>query len=48
MTMEEACQAGALPIKRFMVRQIEAAGNTEDVHLFYRYLPPIHAPAEDI
>ena len=40
MTMEEAWQAGALPIKRFMARQIEAAGNTDDVHLFYRYLPP--------
>ncbi len=40
MTMEEAWQAGSLPIKRFMARQIEAAGNTDDVHLFYRYLPP--------
>ncbi|MBM4089323.1 MAG: flagellar type III secretion system pore protein FliP [Planctomycetes bacterium] len=40
MTLEEAWQAGSLPIKRFMSRQIDAAGNAEDIHLFYRYLPP--------
>ncbi|MCU0958794.1 MAG: flagellar type III secretion system pore protein FliP [Pirellulaceae bacterium] len=40
MTLEEAWQRGALPIKRFMARQIDAAGNTQDIHIFYRYLPP--------
>ncbi len=40
MSLEEAWQRGAFPIKRFMARQIDAAGNTEDIHLFYRYLPP--------
>ncbi len=39
MTLEEAWQRGALPIRRFMARQIHAAGNTENIHLFYRYLP---------
>jgi flagellar biosynthetic protein FliP len=40
MTLEEAWQTGSQPIKRFMSRQIDAAGNTEDIHMFYRYLPP--------
>ncbi len=39
MTMEEAWQEGSLPIKRFMSRQIVAAENTDDVYLFYNYLP---------
>ena len=40
MTMEEAWQAGIRPIRHFMSRQIELAGNTDDVWLFYNYLPP--------
>jgi len=40
MTLEEAWGAGSLPIKRFMARQIDAAGNTQDIHAFYRHLPP--------
>ncbi len=40
MTLEEAWEAGGLPIKRFMSRQIDSAGNTDDIHLFYRYMPP--------
>ncbi len=36
---EEAFHRGALPIKRFMSRQIEMAGNSDDVWLFYDYLP---------
>lgn len=40
MTLEEAWQAGGLPIKRFMSRQIDAAGNTDDIYLFYRHMPP--------
>ena len=40
MSLEEAWQRGAFPIKRFMARQIDAAGNAEDIHMFYRYMPP--------
>jgi flagellar biosynthetic protein FliP len=40
MSLEEAWHAGTLPIKRFMSRQIDNADNTDDVHMFYRYLPP--------
>jgi flagellar biosynthetic protein FliP len=36
---EDAFNAGVLPIKRFMSRQIEMAGNSDDVWLFYDYLP---------
>lgn len=36
---EEAVERGVLPIKEFMCRQINAAGNIDDVWLFYRYLP---------
>lgn len=37
---EAALEAGALPLKRFLSRQIELAGNSDDVWLFYDYLPP--------
>jgi flagellar biosynthetic protein FliP len=36
---EDAFNAGVMPIKRFMSRQIEMAGNSDDVWLFYDYLP---------
>ena len=36
---EDAFNAGVLPIKRFMSRQIELAGNSNDVWLFFDYLP---------
>jgi flagellar biosynthetic protein FliP len=36
---ETAWNAGAMPLKRFMSRQIDAAGNSDDVWLFYEYLP---------
>ena len=36
---EEAIDNGLGPIKRFMGRQINAAGNTESIAVFYRYLP---------
>ena len=39
MSMSDAWEATALPIKRFMARQIDAAGNQEDVYLFFRYMP---------
>jgi flagellar biosynthesis protein FliP len=36
---DEAWQAGVQPVRRFMSRQIEIAGNSDDVWLFYQYLP---------
>jgi flagellar biosynthetic protein FliP len=36
---ETAWNAGVVPLKRFMSRQIDAAGNSDDVWLFYEYLP---------
>jgi flagellar biosynthetic protein FliP len=35
----QAWDAGTLPVRRFMSRQIEAAGNSDDIWLFYQYLP---------
>lgn len=46
MSLEEAWQEGAQPIKRFMSRQIVAADNMDDVYLFYKYLPA-DTPAPD-
>lgn len=39
MSLEDAWQAGIRPIHRFMSRQIEMAGNSDDVWLFYKYMP---------
>lgn len=39
MTVEEAWNAGIVPVKRFMSRQIDVAGNAEDIWMFYGYLP---------
>ena len=36
---EAAWNAGVMPLKRFMSRQIELADNSDDVWLFYDYLP---------
>jgi flagellar biosynthetic protein FliP len=36
---EEAWNAGVVPLKEFMSRQIDLAGNRDDVWLFYDYLP---------
>ena len=36
---EQAWNLGVMPIKRFMSRQIELADNSDDVWLFYDYLP---------
>jgi flagellar biosynthetic protein FliP len=38
---ETAWNNGVVPLKRFMSRQIDAAGNSDDVWLFYEYLPAI-------
>jgi len=39
MSLDEAWQAGVAPVRRFMSRQIEIAGNGDDIWLFYEYLP---------
>jgi flagellar biosynthesis protein FliP len=39
MSLEEAWNKGVAPVRRFMSRQIEAAGNSDDVWLFYAYYP---------
>ena len=38
MSLEEAYDAGSIPIREFMSRQIDVAGNHDDVHLFYSYM----------
>lgn len=38
MSLEEAWTAGVRPIRHFMSRQIQIAGNDEDVMMFYRYI----------
>lgn len=40
MSLQDAYEAGALPIREFMSRQIDTAGNHDDVHLFYHYMDP--------
>ncbi len=40
MSLEQAYDAGAIPIRDFMARQIDVAGNHEDVHLFFGYMKP--------
>ena len=39
ISWEEAWQRGIVPIKSFMAKQIEVAGNGESIALFYKYLP---------
>ncbi len=41
---EEAWNRGVTPIRNFMVRQIELAGNEESVAVFYRYAHESSAP----
>jgi flagellar biosynthetic protein FliP len=38
MSLEEAYQAGSIPIREFMARQIDTAENADDVLLFYEYM----------
>lgn len=40
MSLEMAWNAGIRPIRNFMSKQIDIAGNSDDVWLFYEYLPP--------
>ena len=39
MTWDEAWTAGVRPVKDFMCRQIDQAGNTDAVAMFYKYAP---------
>jgi flagellar biosynthesis protein FliP len=43
---EAAWNAGVVPLKRFMSRQIDLAGNSDDVWLFFDYLPEHQRPAK--
>ena len=38
MSLEEAYEAGSIPIREFMSRQIDVAENADDVLLFYDYM----------
>ncbi len=38
MSLEDAYDAGSLPIREFMSHQIDMAGNVDDVFLFYDYM----------
>ena len=44
LSLAEAYEAGALPVREFMARQIAAAGNHADVVLFYRHAVPDAPP----
>lgn len=46
MTASEAWEAGTLPIREFMSRQIQAAENHDDVMLFFNYANPDAPPPE--
>jgi flagellar biosynthetic protein FliP len=39
ISLEEAWTAGARPVRQFMAAQIERTGNTDDIRMFYQYLP---------
>ena len=39
ITLDEAWQRGVAPIRQFMTMQIERTGNSDDVHLFLKYIP---------
>jgi len=43
---EAAWNLGIVPIKRFMSRQIDLADNSDDVWMFYEYLPPNQRSAQ--
>ncbi|TWT66523.1 flagellar type III secretion system pore protein FliP [Allorhodopirellula solitaria] len=38
MSLVDAYEAGSIPVREFMSRQIDTAGNHDDVHLFYSYM----------
>lgn len=39
ISLEETINRGVRPLKRFMIHQVSMAENTDDIWLFYRYLP---------
>ncbi|HVU88781.1 MAG TPA: flagellar type III secretion system pore protein FliP [Pirellulales bacterium] len=39
ISLEEACNIGSKPVRRFMTMQLEKTGNADDVRLFLDYLP---------
>ncbi len=39
ISWEEAWNRGVMPVRNFMIRQIEMADNSESIELFYKYLP---------
>ena len=39
ISWDEAWERGVVPVKSFMAKQIESAGNGESIALFYKYLP---------
>jgi flagellar biosynthesis protein FliP len=47
MTLDQAWEAGAQPVRNFMSRQISMAGNHDDVHLFYKYYSPKGPPPKN-
>lgn len=46
MSLQEAWAAGSTPMRSFMSRQIDMAGNYDDVHLFYSFNNPGAVPPE--
>ena len=40
MSLEEAYEAGSVPVRDFMYRQIHVSGNHQDIDLFYEYMDP--------
>jgi flagellar biosynthetic protein FliP len=39
INLEQAWTAGVQPVRKFMSQQIERTGNSDDIWLFYKYLP---------
>ena len=39
ISWDEALERGIVPVKEFMAKQIDSAGNGESIAMFYRYLP---------
>jgi flagellar biosynthetic protein FliP len=39
ISLEEAWTAGVRPLRQFMAAQIERTGNSDDIRMFYQYLP---------
>lgn len=48
MTWDEAWAAGVRPVKDFMSRQIERAGNKEAIAIFYKYAPAGVSPGQEV